>query len=117
MPEYPLAIYAIVGLFIVLDIVTGISQAVYNRTMDSKALRNGMFHKLGYIFAIVLALVLEWSCRYLELGFDCKILIPLVIYIVITEAVSVLENILRLNPDLSGSPLFKLLSEKHESKG
>lgn len=111
MGQYPIAIYAIVGLFILLDIVTGISQAVFNKTMDSKVLRNGMFHKLSYIFAIVLALALEWSCNYMELGFECRILLPLVVYIVITEAVSVLENILKLNPELSDSPIFKLLSE------
>ena len=108
---YPAEIFIAIGFFIVLDIVTGVTQAVYNETVDSKILRNGMFHKLSYIFAIVLSLLLEFICVHMELGFDCKIFIPLSVYIVVTEAVSVLENIVRINPDLMNSPIFKLLSE------
>lgn len=110
LTEYPIELFGTIGIFIILDIATGLSQAAFNKTIDSKILRNGMFHKLSYIFAIVLALSLEYACNYMELGFECKVLIPLAIYIVITEAVSVLENIMRINPELSESPLFKLLS-------
>lgn len=110
MLGYSVAIYAILGAAISLDIATGISQAIYNHTLDSKILRNGMFHKLSYVFAVVLALFLEWACQYLELGFECKVFIPLAVYIVVTEVVSVLENLTKLNPDLVNSPIFKLLS-------
>ena len=78
--------------------------------MDSKILREGMFHKLSYIFAIVLALSLEYTCQYLNLGFECAIFIPLAIYIIVTEAVSILENLTRINPELLDSPIFKILS-------
>lgn len=108
--HYPVEVYIAIGIFIVLDIATGISQAVFNKTMDSKILRTGMFHKLSYIFAIVLALSLEYTCQYLELGFDCAIFVPLAIYIIVTESVSILENITRINPDLLESPIFKILS-------
>ena len=108
---YPAEIYIAIGVFIILDIVTGFTQAVYNETVDSKILRNGMFHKLSYIFAIVLSLSLEYTCSFLELGFDCKVFVPLAIYIIATEGVSILENIVRINPDLMNSPIFKLLSE------
>lgn len=108
--EYPIAMYAIIGAAILLDIATGISQAVFNRTLDSKILRAGMFHKLSYLFAVVLALFLEYACQYFELGFECKVFIPLAVYIVVTEVISVLENITKMNPDLIDSPIFKLLS-------
>lgn len=108
--EYPIAMYAIIGAAILLDIATGISQAVFNRTLDSKILRAGMFHKLSYLFAVALALFLEYACGYLDLGFECKVFIPLAVYIVVTEVISVLENIAKLNPELRESPIFKLLS-------
>ena len=107
---YPLAMYAIVGVAIVFDIATGITQAIYNKSLDSKILRAGMFHKLSYIFAVALALFLEYACGYLGLGFECKVFIPLAVYIVVTEVISVLENIAKLNPELRESPIFKLLS-------
>lgn len=111
METYPAGIYIAISAFIILDIATGLTQAFYNETVDSKILRNGMFHKLSYVFAVVLALCLEYTCTYLELGFDCKIFVPLAIYIIVTEAVSILENIVRINPDLAESPIFKLLSQ------
>lgn len=108
--QYPLEIYIAIGILILLDIASGISQAIFNKTMDSKILRSGMFHKLSYVFALVLALMLEYSCKYLELGLEPTIFVPLAIYIILTEAVSILENLTRINPDLLDSPLFKILS-------
>lgn len=108
--NYPIEIYAALGIFIVLDIASGIAQAIFNKTMDSKILRAGMFHKLSYIFAVVLSLSLEYACEYLTLGFDCAIFLPLSVYIIVTEAVSILENITRINPDLLNSPIFAILS-------
>ena len=116
MFDYPVAIYAIISIAIVLDIATGITQAAYNHTLDSKVLRSGMVHKLSYFFAVVLALLLEHTCRYLELGFDCTIFIPLAVYIILTESVSVLENIVKMNPELRESPIFKLLSENQNRR-
>lgn len=110
MINYPLGIFIIIAMGIFLDIVTGITQAFYHKTLDSKILRNGMFHKLSYVFAIVLALFLEYACQYLDLGFEPTIFIPLAVYITITEMVSILENITRLNPELAESPIFNLLS-------
>lgn len=109
---YPLAIYVAIGAFILLDIATGLAQAIYNGEVSSKILRNGMFHKLSYVFAIALALLVEYAGRYLELGFDVTLFIPLAVYIVLTESVSILENITCINPDLISSPVFKWLGDK-----
>lgn len=111
MVQYSLSVYVIIALSIFMDIVTGISQAVYNHTLDSKILRNGMFHKLSYVFAIMLALFVEYAANYLDLGIDFKIFVPLAAYIVLTEIISILENITRMNEDLLNSPIFKLLSQ------
>lgn len=110
MPHYQIPIYIILCASIGLDILSGLSQAILNKTLDSKVLRAGMFHKLSYFFAIALTLLLEWACKYLDLGFSIELFIPLAAYIVITEAISILENITKLNPELKNSPLFQLLS-------
>lgn len=110
MPHYQIPIYMILCASVILDIATGIAQAVANQSLDSTVLRNGLFHKLSYFFAVMLALLLEWACNYLDLGFSIELFIPLAAYIVITESISVLENIVRLNPELRESPIFKLLS-------
>ena len=39
----------IVALFIAIDIVSGITQAVKNKTLSSRVAREGIYHKMGYI--------------------------------------------------------------------
>ena len=107
---YDWHIYAIAGIAIVLDIASGISQAVCNKTLQSDKMRQGVYHKLSYVFAVGLAALLEYGTIYLELGFEAPIVLPVIIYIVLTEAVSILENLTRINPELINSPIFKLLS-------
>lgn len=116
MFDYSIAIYGIIGGAILLDILSGITQAIYNHTLDSRVLRQGMVHKMAYFFAVMLALLLEWACKYLDLGFSIEIFIPLAVYIVVTESISILENIVRLNPELKESPIFKLLSSNQNRR-
>ena len=112
MIQYQILI--IVGVAIALDVITGISQAAYNNCLSSVKMRNGVYHKLSYVFAIALAGLIEYASAYIELGFDLPLVIPVVIYIVLTEVISIFENICLINPELKNSPLFKLLARKEE---
>ena len=114
--QYPIQIFSVIGIAILLDITSGLVQACYNKTVSSEKLRNGIYHKLGYLFAIVLTLSLEYGIDYLDLGFEAPIFPLLAAYIVITEAFSVIENILKLNPELAESPLFNLLSSNQKRR-
>ena len=91
--------------FIVLDFVSGyINAAIHNQVSSSK-LREGLYHKGGYIIAITCAQLLEIASQYANLAqYGVKLQLPLVIitcsYVILTECSSVIENIGQMNPQL-----------------
>lgn len=96
-------IFAIVLAFILMDIITGIAQAAKNKTLDSSKMRDGLFHKIGFMFAVVLSCLCEYAMIWLDLGFDIPMIGGVCTFICLTELVSILENIALLAPELSES--------------
>ena len=104
-------VFIIVAAFIVLDIVSGFSQACVNKTVDSSVMRRGLWHKTAYILTIVLAVLCEYSVVYIDLGFTIPITLPICAFICATELVSIVENIGKINPELAGSKLLEYFSQ------
>ena len=96
-------IFAIVLAFILMDIITGIAQAAKNKALDSSKMRDGLFHKIGFMFAVVLSCLCEYAMIWLDLGFDIPMIGGVCTFICLTELVSILENIALLAPELSES--------------
>ena len=102
--------YIIVGSFILGDIVTGLLLAAYLGNINSTKLRQGLFHKLSEVLAVVLSVFLEYACDYIQLGIELPVLNIVSVYICLMELVSILENLCGVNPALS--KLFKPYLEK-----
>lgn len=107
MPE-ELILPLIVGCFILLDIISGVTQAICNHELSSEKLRKGAFHKFSFVIIICLAYLIDYGVGYIDLGFNFPIVWPTCIYICLTEVVSITENIILINPELKGSRLIKL---------
>ena len=90
----------IVGGFILFDIITGILKGLSKNGLNSTILRKGLYHKLAEIVSVVLGLFLEYSCNYLNLGFNLPFFSAVSVYISVTEVVSILENLCAINPKL-----------------
>lgn len=103
-------IAAIVAAFVAMDLVTGMMQAVANKTLDSTKMRAGLWHKCGFIMAAVLAALVEWSMQFVDLGFTLPLLVPVCVFIILTEIVSIFENVCKLSPELSNSKLAQLFN-------
>lgn len=102
--------YIIVGVLICLDILSGIIKALVNGTLDSSALRTGLYHKATYIIIIAMATVLQVGSANVDLGFEVP-LVPFVTYYIMgTEIVSILENVCDANPDLTISKLLGIFT-------
>lgn len=95
-------------VFIALDLVTGFVQAVANKTVDSSKMRDGLWHKCGFILTILLAALIEWAMQYVDLGFTLPLFVPVCVFIMLTEIVSIFENICALSPELAGTKLAQL---------
>ena len=103
-------IAAIVAAFIVMDLATGVMQAVANKTLDSSKMRAGLWHKCGFIMTVILAALVEWSMRFIDLGFTLPLFVPVCVFIIMTEIVSIFENVCQLSPELANSKLAQLFN-------
>ena len=86
------------------DIITGWIQASINATWDSTKMRKGLFRKGGELLVVVLAFVTEYA---LQVAAQAHIATFLSIYIVIMEALSVLENL-----DQAGVPIPPIIRDR-----
>lgn len=96
--------------FVVLDLVTGVMQAVANKIMDSSKMRAGLWHKCGFIMVMILAALVEWSMQFIDLGFTLPLFVPVCVFIALTEIVSIFENVCQLSPELANSKLAQLFN-------
>lgn len=103
-------IAAIVTAFVVMDLVSGMMQAIANKALDSSKMRAGLWHKCGFIMAVILAALVEWSMQFIDLGFTLPLFVPVCVFIILTEIVSIFENVCKLSPELANSKLAQLFN-------
>lgn len=93
-------------IFSGLDILTGYIQAVINKNVDSKIMREGLLHKCLLIVAIVIGYVVEYA-------FGIKAVAQVItVYICIMEIMSILENLKKAGLDMG--KLGDILKNKEE---
>lgn len=113
----------------ILDYATGSWAALSTGSWDSAVARAGLWHKLGGIAAMLVALLLDVALsaiiNYGDLGFDLPFeyksaFLPLVaIWYIVTELGSIIENAARLGapvPKFLVSSLKKLKDKADEDK-
>jgi phage-related holin len=97
--------YAITAAFIALDVLSGIAKAIKKKEWNSTIMREGLFHKMGFILIIGLAVLCDYGQRYLNIGFNIPITAGVCVYVITTEIGSVIENVAVLNPSIIPSKL------------
>lgn len=99
--------------FIVADYLTGVIQAVKNKELDSAKMRLGLWHKTGFIGAMALGYACQLAVNYdlMPSSFNA-VFGGVCVYVIITEAISIFENLCDLSPELRNSPLAALLKLK-----
>ena len=100
-PDIHWVVIIIACCFMLLDILTGFIQAVINKNVDSQVMKRGLLHKCGFMLAIVFGCLCEYSMCYIDLGFTVPIQDAVCIYIIVTEMVSILENLAKISPELA----------------
>lgn len=112
-------------LFIILDVISGIAAAYARKEVESPKLRQGLWHKAGYIFVLFCSILVEWAMNNgMDLGFSLPLVMPICVWISLMEVVSILENASKINPDLANIPGFERLKQveketrepKHKAK-
>lgn len=99
---------AVMSVFILLDIITGVIGAAKSGRIDSTKMRDGLFHKSAFYLAFATAAALEVAASVMDLGITVPAVAAVAVYIVATEVVSILENICIINPELKNNDFLKL---------
>ena len=101
-----------------LDMLSGFLAAVHNREVESKKMREGLFHKASLLLVVTLAYLLEVYSTHVEgMGFQIPLFVPACALIVLMEVVSIIENIVKLNPGLADTQLIGLFVKKGDDEG
>lgn len=97
----------VVACCIAADVVTGLVSAWVTHSFESAKMREGAGHKLGELFALGLTYGLQYGLPLVGVSTTINFVRFFTIYIVIMEFSSVCENIIKMDPELSG-PLGNL---------
>ena len=96
-------------ILIAIDYISGIAAAVSRGDLQSSKMREGLWHKLGEVGAILLAYLVAKEGHYIGLPYQIDLLIPsLIIWLSVMEITSILENLTILNPDLASAGFLRI---------
>ena len=102
--------------FHLIDFITGFIQALRLKQVSSSKMRDGMFKKVGFIMCYIIAIVIDKYGYLVGFNLTFSILPVIIAYAVVTELVSILENISKINPDLKINKLKEFFQIKEDNK-
>ena len=104
--------------FMVIDVFTGVLKAVKNKELNSTKAREGIYKKASFILFIAFGYLADYAMHYVNMGFSLPAATTICTLIIVTEAISVLENLGQINPDLVKlvAPFLSALNKKAEGE-
>lgn len=114
--QHHIAPLMITVAFILIDYGTGVANAIMHNQISSEKMRNGLWHKFAYVIVISTASLIEYGTQWLELGFNLPLVTPVLVSICLIETTSILENCIKINPELKSNKVLNIFSEAHNGK-
>ena len=95
-----------------LDILLGYAAAMKGKTVKSAKMREGLWHKTGEMSIILVGDVLDGMLLGgIDMPFTAPVTTAMIVYLAINEAVSCMENIVKLDPELGDKRFFRVLMD------
>lgn len=110
MPIHEFIVIGIVFLLVLIDYITGVVNAIMHGKLSSERMRRGLGHKFAYLAVICVALIVEYGSDYINLGIGLPVFIPVCVGICLIEITSIMENCVKINPELSGSSILNIFN-------
>ena len=100
--------------FMVIDVLTGVLKAVKNKELNSTKAREGIYKKASFILFIAFGYLSDYAMDYVNIGFNLPAAATICTLIIVTEAISVLENLGKISPDMVKlvAPFLSALNKK-----
>ena len=105
-------IIVIACIFMLLDIISGFAAAAKNHEIDSQKMKQGIWHKCGFLLTIAFGTLCEITSQFVDLGYTLPVQSAVCALIICTEIVSITENLGKISPELAGSKLLQLFKNK-----
>ena len=104
--------------FMLIDVATGVLKAVKNKELSSTKAREGIYKKTSFIIFIAFGYLAEFAMNYVDLGFNFPAGTTVCMLVIVTEAISVLENLGQINPELVAlvAPFLSALNGKKDGE-
>lgn len=104
--------------FMLIDVATGILKAVKNKELSSTKAREGIYKKTSFIIFIAFGYLSQFAMNYVDLGFTFPAGATVCLLVILTEAISVLENLGTINPELVAlvAPFLSALNGKKDGE-
>ena len=101
----------VVTVFIIFDVATGWLKALSTGTANSSVMREGLFHKLAEILAVLFGYSCELAFPLVDITLNIPLAGGIATYIVVMETASIVENLAIMNPNLADA-LSKFFSKE-----
>lgn len=100
--------------FMFVDVATGTLKAVKNKNLNSTRAREGIYKKASFILFIAFGYLADFAMTYVDLGFNFPAAGTICTLVIVTEAISILENLGNINPQLVKlvAPFLSALNQK-----
>lgn len=114
MDDFYLVAFAVA--FHILDMGSGLIAAISKGNLESGKMRDGLFKKVGYLFCYAVAFLLEKGGSQVGVDVGGYPLAAIVAYAVMTELVSIIENVCKINPFILPDKLLRIFKISGEQK-
>ena len=115
----------VLGVVMIADYITGMAAAWVTRTISSRQGVVGIIKKIGYLFAVAVAVVVDYIIHSAALGANLDLQgfnffgLLVAVWLILNECVSILENLSEIGVPLPGflMEIVRRLKKSAEKKG
>lgn len=98
-------------VFTITDYVTGVINAIMHGKLSSTKMREGLGYKFTYLCVFFIAWFIDFEMGHIDLGFHGALTPLVTVGIVLIELSSIIENIIKINPELGNAPFMNIFSQ------
>lgn len=102
-------------VFVITDYITGTIGAIMHENLSSTKMREGLGHKFAYLCIFFIAWFIDFETRHIDIGFHNTLTPIVTIGIVLIELSSIIENIGKINPELTQAEFMKIFDQNHDN--
>lgn len=103
-------------VFAVTDYITGVVGAIMHGNLSSTKMREGLGHKFAYLCIFFVAWFIDFEMEHIDIGFHSALTPIVTVGIVFIELSSIIENIGKINPELTQAEFMKIFTDYNKEK-